>query len=61
MHQSRLHNPKPNHRNQIIGISDDEDDDDEGRQELTTKDVIRICQEFERLCLKHGAFEGYID
>ena len=40
---------------------DESDDEEEGEEELTTKQVMEMCQQMEGLCIKHGSFKGSLD
>ena len=40
---------------------DESDDKEEGEEELTTKQVMEMCQQMEGLCIKHGLFKGSLN
>ena len=40
---------------------DESDDEEEGKEELTTKQVMEMCQQMEGLCIKHGSFKGSLN
>ena len=47
----------------FVGVMevDESYDEKEGEDELTTKQVMEMCQQMEGLCIKHGLFNGSLD